>query len=224
MVPPDPDNVVPVSVSAGLSGKAKNRLETSVTLCKPGTSQCATIDHIVIDTGAVGLRLMTSPQIDALGLVGVHSDSGLPLASCILYADYTSMWGSVRRADVRMGRLTAPSLPIQIVNDLSKRNPCHGKPYLSISGEGGLHANGIIGIDLLMEDCGATCAKSAAASHYFECNSDSDFCKRVAIPKSAQLQNPVRRFPKDNNGIVITLPLSAVTNPDGLWCRGGQDA
>ncbi len=52
--------------------RTRNMLQTSVTLCLPGTNTCQTIDGIQVDTGSQGLRVLASaldPSI-ALPLVG----------------------------------------------------------------------------------------------------------------------------------------------------------
>src|SRR5674476_266255 len=56
-----PNNVVPVTVDLGPSGNSVNQLFASVTLCQPGsTSQCQTIDHVMVDTGSSGLRVFSA--------------------------------------------------------------------------------------------------------------------------------------------------------------------
>src|SRR5215475_5398074 len=41
----------------------------TVTICAPGTGNCATIDHVLVDTGSSGLRLLRSAVPASLGLV-----------------------------------------------------------------------------------------------------------------------------------------------------------
>ena len=56
-------NVLPIIVDGGPPGIAPyyvNGLFTSVRVCVPGsTTQCQTIDHVLVDTGSVGLRLLS---------------------------------------------------------------------------------------------------------------------------------------------------------------------
>ncbi|HEY1315386.1 MAG TPA: DUF3443 family protein, partial [Steroidobacteraceae bacterium] len=63
------NNVVNLVVDAGPSAPSSavvNTLYTTVKVCVPGsTTSCATIDHIEVDTGSFGLRLISS----ALGSV-----------------------------------------------------------------------------------------------------------------------------------------------------------
>ena len=54
-------NVADLLVDSGPDGAGVNRLYTSVTICKPGSiTLCKTIDHVLVDTGSVGLRLLAS--------------------------------------------------------------------------------------------------------------------------------------------------------------------
>src|SRR5438552_17467314 len=57
-------NVVTISVDAGpaaAGGGAFNIPYISVTICAPGsTTNCQTIDHIEVDTGSYGLRVISS--------------------------------------------------------------------------------------------------------------------------------------------------------------------
>ncbi len=53
-------NVLPVVVNGGPTNNALNQLFASVTVCVPGTSNCQTISGILVDTGSVGLRVLSS--------------------------------------------------------------------------------------------------------------------------------------------------------------------
>jgi len=50
-------NVLPITVAQIATG-TRNMLQTSVTICVPGTSTCQTIDNIQVDTGSQGLRIL----------------------------------------------------------------------------------------------------------------------------------------------------------------------
>ncbi len=50
-------NVQPISVTKIATG-TRNMLQTSVTICVPGTNTCQTIDNIQVDTGSQGLRIL----------------------------------------------------------------------------------------------------------------------------------------------------------------------
>src|SRR5215469_15188254 len=54
-------NVVPLTVDAGPTSTIQSDMAfASVTVCMPGTSTCQTIDHVQVDTGSEGLRLVSS--------------------------------------------------------------------------------------------------------------------------------------------------------------------
>ena len=60
-------NQIPVVVDAGPPGvHAINGPYVSVTLCAPGTTNCQTIDHLLVDTGASGVRVLASVLQPAL--------------------------------------------------------------------------------------------------------------------------------------------------------------
>ena len=63
-------NVVSVIVNSGPSADGTGTFNipyTSVTLCQPGTTTCATISNVLVDTGSYGLRIMAS-ALAAAGL------------------------------------------------------------------------------------------------------------------------------------------------------------
>src|SRR5450432_2299563 len=111
-------NVQPTSVDAG-PADIPNLLFTSVTVCAPGnTSNCQTIDHIQVDTGSSGLRLIASvlaPTLTA-ALRQQVDPGGNPLVECAQFADGYS-WGPVKVADVQIAGERAASLPMQIIGD-----------------------------------------------------------------------------------------------------------
>jgi hypothetical protein len=103
---PVPANTLPVTVDLGPTdetGKlvgAANTLYTTVTVCQPGSStNCQTIDHVLVDTGSTGLRLLSSQLKSSLNLPPASS-GGLPVLNCVQFVDNTFMWGPVVTADV----------------------------------------------------------------------------------------------------------------------------
>jgi hypothetical protein len=68
-------NVQPIAVAAA-PGLTRNMLTTSVTVCAPGTSNCATIDNIQVDTGSQGLRILASALPASLQLAALPSGGG----------------------------------------------------------------------------------------------------------------------------------------------------
>ena len=211
--PPPVNNTQPVIVDAGplVNGQfAGNEdvLFTTVTICVPGTATCQTIDHIVVDTGSTGLRILASQL--TLNLPNSMNASGQPIANCIQFADNTYQWGPIAKADIKMAGEVASAVPIQIVgpaNFPAPPNDCTagGTPVETISDLG---ANGILGVGLFRQDCGPACASpTSPPAIYFSCPASG--CSIASVSVAEQLQNPVWTFPQDNNGFLIVLPQIA---------------
>ena len=111
------NNVQPVVVDYGPTGQLGNAppniLYTTIILCTPGTTTCQSIDHVQIDTGATGLRIISSAI--ALNLPFTTDANNNPIGNCIQYADTSYQWGPLAKADVKMAGEVASSVPIQIV-------------------------------------------------------------------------------------------------------------
>lgn len=116
------DNTVPVRVDASTgSPNGLNRLLVSIMVCVPGTAdttQCVTVDNMLVDTGSTGVRIAARaiPTLAPLLLTqaGAVDDKigSAPIAECAPFASgYT--WGSVKRADIIIGSKTASNLPIR---------------------------------------------------------------------------------------------------------------
>ena len=202
-------NVVTVTVDKGPAGNNVNRLYTDVTICQAGsTTLCQTIDHVLVDTGSTGLRLLSGVVSPSLGLSNVVAASGLPLLACARFVDNTFAWGPVVTADIVLGGKTAASVPIQMVADPAFNGlarTCSTGAVLDTVAT--LGAKGIIGLGLFKEDCGASCANVTANGIYFTCTTAA--CTAAAGTRATtgkQLKNPVPLFASDNNGFLIDLP------------------
>ena len=53
-------NVAPITVNGGPVGNYADAAFASVTVCVPGTSNCQTVDDVLVDTGSFGLRILSS--------------------------------------------------------------------------------------------------------------------------------------------------------------------
>jgi len=179
----------------------------SIRVCVPGSSAaCQTIDHIEVDTGSAGIRILSSVLSASLALPQATASSGNPLLECAQFADGYS-WGPVKTADVTIGGETASSIPVQIIGSpayTSVPTDCAntGSAENTVNDFG---ANGIIGIGPFLQDCGPACVSSALAGHYYSCSTPSA-CQGTRVDASAQVANPVGRFTTDNNGSIIRLP------------------
>lgn len=185
----------------------------SVTLCQPGTTVCQTIDHVLVDTGSYGLRIL-APTIagSSLSLPSVTAPSGNPAGECAqFFSGY--LWGSVRLADVKLGSELASSIPVQLAADTSGvfanvPSSC-ANTGASLGSVKALGANGILGIGLFKQDCGTTCASKAIAGTYYSCTTAG--CTSSAMPLANQVLNPVAAFSTNNNGVVLTVPSVGTT-------------
>jgi hypothetical protein len=213
------NNVQPVVIDSGPSYQgqpigANDELFTTVTICVPGTTTCQSIDHVLVDTGSTGLRLLGSEITLTLPFL---TDSGNnPIGNCIQYADTTYQWGPIVKVDVKMAGETASSAPIQIAGQASFA----AAPTLCSTGgipaqtELELGANGILGVGLFRQDCGPSCASSSPPAVYFSCPSSG--CVPTSVALTNQLQNPVWMFQTDNNGLAIILPQVGATGAVSL--------
>lgn len=202
-------NVQPITVAQIATG-TRNMLQTSVTICVPGTSTCQTIDNIQVDTGSQGFRILASALLPSLALPSVTTSTGATAASCTVFGSgYT--WGSVRTADVHLAGEVAAATSIQVIADPvvpAVPTDCgnSGLPMLTATA---LRSNGILGVGPFSADCGGGCATTALPRWYYSCSSSTRVA--TALPVAQQVTNPISRFATDNNGIVIDLPAVAAT-------------
>ena len=192
---------------AALTVPYTNGMFVSVTLCQPGTSNCQVVDHLLVDTGSVGVRVLDS--VLTLALPAAHDGSGLPLAECFPFVDGSS-WGTVAVANIQMGEESARSLPIQVVGVATYPVPadCTGFPANDLNSLG---ANGILGLGNDLNDCGADCAQPALSrlnpGLYYGCRSAQlGGCQVTSVPIASQVPNPVAMLTVDNNGVSVQSP------------------
>lgn len=206
-------NVAPVVVDSGPAGVNNiiNVPFASATLCRPGTTTCQTIDHLLVDTGSYGLRVIAPGVLDpALGLPAINGPGGNPAGECAQFFSGFA-WGAVRRADVKIAGETALSLPVQIVGDPAAAYQtipasCSNTGF-NIGTVAALGANGVLGVGLFNQDCGATCTAQVISGTYYECSATS--CIGSAMPLANQVANPVAAFAIDNNGVALAMPTVA---------------
>ena len=220
--PPAGQNIQPITVDGGPLGNYVNGSFVSVQVCVPGSTSCQTIDHVLIDTGSFGLRLLGS-QV-TVGLPVLTDGSGNTLNNCIQFLDNSFLWGNVAQADIKMAGEVASATSVQLI-----ANPLPNT-YLIPPGCTGtnedtqqtLGANGILGVGPEPFDCGTGCDPTQntgtpppiyyACSISGGCNATFASCGAVCSDPAANVQvtNPVFNFTGDNNGVI--LKLSAVTS------------
>ena len=219
-------NSVAVTVDGGPDGgfslAQANILYTTVVVCEPGTERCQSIDHIQVDTGSVGLRVLAS-KVKQLNLPSVVlANDGANGTASVAHECYPfvigGLWGPNKVADVGLGAQIASAIPIQLIQDDVNALPKVPQDCSdAVNGEvlstaSALGSNGILGIGSVKLDCGQMCLAgdySNSYVQYYGCpasvTSASD-CRPAAVPSNFQVFNPVAALPQHNNGVVLVLP------------------
>lgn len=214
---------------AGFSLGAANVPYVTVNVCAPNAGPCVTIDHVFLDTGSYGLRLLKS-KVASLSLpaltLAANPQFNTPAGTAVECYPFVlgGVWGPLAQADVQIAGETATAIPIQVIDD--SVNVALTAPADCVAAAGGtlfssaatLQANGILGIGMVPYDCGLTCTSplNYAGFHvqYYVCpDSVTANCQAAAVTTAQQAQNPVAHFvpsdgnlPPDNNGTIISLP------------------
>ena len=205
------ENTTTLDVNLGPANNLVNGLYTSVTICEPGSSNCQAIPDVSVDTGSVGLRIISSQL--RVSLPQATDTSGNALQTCIDFADGSYAWGPVASADIQMAGEKASSVPVQLIPatpSFAAPSDCVGTGLNDNTVET-LGANAILGLGNFRQDCGFACtpASSKVAPVYFVC--PNSVCRIAPVALTGQLQNPVWLFPQDNNGLLISLPSIPAT-------------
>ena len=203
---PTGPNVMELVVDSGPAAATygyTNGLFATVKLCQPGTTNCQVIDHMLLDTGSTGVRVLES-LVTTLQLPDVVDGNGQTLGECAPFVD-GSTWGPLKTADIVLGGEIASSLPIQLIGTsrFSMPSDCTGSPITNLDELG---TNGILGVGIFTEDCGTACTRTFANPGYYYACTDAAVCRATAVPVDQQVKNPVAALPVDNNGVIIQLP------------------
>lgn len=211
-------NVVTMTVTTGPPASTDDVINVpyvSVTVCSSAT-QCATIDHVLVDTGSSGLRLLHSALRNSGITLAPEQDpaaAGNTLAECLPFAAGYA-WGPVASADIRIGGESANNVPVQVIDDdasyaAAVPKTCVG--YGANESVTALDANGLLGVSVLTQDCGPDCDAPVAndpllpqVEYYFSCNAST--CQAKLMPTANQVPNPVTLFGADSNGVILQLP------------------
>lgn len=233
--PPPTGNVATISVNGGPEAGTQfaygNGAFTSVTICVPGsTTQCQTIDGILVDTGSYGLRIENS--VLTLSLPQQKDSSNNPIVECGEFGSGFT-WGPVQTVDFTIAGESAKSMPIQVMGSPSFPDNVGNLGTGAVTcanGEAGvfgvdlntvdsLGANGILGVGNFAQDCGTACTQSGASNPgiYNSCPTAAT-CTPTTEAVASQVVNPVAMFSTDKNGVVIELP--AVANGETTTVNG----
>jgi hypothetical protein len=208
-------NVQAIVVDSGPSaaGGTINEPFVSVTICAPANpSNCQTIDHVLVDTGSEGLRILASvlsPTL-AAALPQQADANNNAIVECTQFADgYT--WGPIKTVNMKISGETANALPMQVIGDLAYSNFVPEDCSSSGPAENTVvtfGANGVLGIGAFAQDCGGACVGNAASGVYYSCSSS---CQPIGLNLAQQMQNPITLFATDNNGVILSLPAISAT-------------
>jgi hypothetical protein len=222
------NNTLAITVDGGppgLSQRYVNGAFATLRVCTPGTSTCQQIDHVLIDTGSIGLRLLAQGtaggELDPTPFPLQTDSNSNPIGQCNQFVDGFT-WGSVSLATIQLTFTTnqtpqevastvpgaaVPGVPIQIIGD--PRIPSVPQTCSSIgtdeSNFQALGANGVLGVGNFEQDCGPGCTNGTPPNVYYACASGSCSVTLVQLPQ--QITNPVWVLPADNNGVLVQLPL-----------------
>jgi hypothetical protein len=230
---------VVVEDGPGFHAPYANILYATVTVCVPGGNpanpgDCQQIDHVQVDTGSVGLRVLAS-KVKALNLPRITlSAAGDPVSQnaweCFPFV-IGGLWGGTAGADVWMGQQVATRLPVQLIEDdpaAALQPPADCK----LAADGNildsvttLGSNGILGIGSTTLDCGLTCQLgdyTGSFVQYYSCPqgaTSSTACTATVMPVNQQIYNPVAALATGyNNGVVLIMP--AVNEPGAASASG----
>jgi hypothetical protein len=220
-VPPTPTvNTLAVVVDAGPPGVgAFNRPYVTVKVCVPGSTTCANIDHVLLDTGSWGLRLVRSVLTASGVTLPPSTDAqGKTIEECATFSGGQT-WGPVAPADVTLAGEVASKVPVQVLDDTNTG----ASPPAACGNNGTVHnqvsdllANGILGVGVFAQDCGTACVSPTTPLNvYFGCTGTAPgVCTAENVALTGQVTNPVALFPVDNNGVIVNLPSLQNANGD----------
>ncbi len=181
--------------ASALGAYSTNTPFVSINLCNASTQPavCQTIDHVLVDTGSYGLRLLASAVNTNLNLPAIQN--GPLVAECTTFVS-GFMWGSIHTASLQMNGELAKNVSVQLVADSSlppAPASCTGTGT-DIGNLASIGGNGILGVGPLIQDQGS----------YYTCSAGS--CTSTNLPLSSQVSNPVAFFALDNNGVLLQFP------------------
>ncbi len=203
---PGPPNVEPITVDTGpalLTSRAVNIPFVTIKICNAAAA-CQTIDHIEVDTGSSGLRILGSVLTINLD---VPTLGGKAIAECTQFADGSS-FGPLAVVDLTLptSGKTVSNLAVQVIgatNYPTVPADCPGIQENSVESFG---ANGILGVGPFIQDCGSACAGAGFPSGFYYTCATPATCQAAAVALAQQVSNPVNFFSSDDNGVIVEFP------------------
>jgi hypothetical protein len=212
-------NTVALTVDTGPSSATGQINHAYVTLkvCASGQTQCASIDHVLVDTGSSGLRLVRSALASGGVTLAAETDAqGQAIEECMTFGGGQT-WGPVALADVTVAGEVAAKLPVQVMDDTNAGAPAPatcGANGTLVNDVSGFGANGVFGVGVFAQDCGSACVSpTTPLPMYYGCTT-AGVCTAENIALASQVTNPVAMFAADNNGIIVSLPNLQNANGD----------
>ena len=214
-------NGIALIVDSGPAGTGFTSVNTAfvtVTVCASGTANCQDIDHVIVDTGSTGLRILKQGTAALTLPLNQVNAAGGPLVECAQFVSFFT-WGPVMTADVKMAGETASNVPVQVIGEANTgfpnippacansvpQGPFCSSPPCSADTLQTLGANGILGLSFFLQDCGQGCVNSSSSGFYYSCPTAST-CVQTTATLGQQPSNPVGMFATDNNGLSIQFP------------------
>jgi len=204
------NNATPIAVDGGptvngVSVGYPNGAYVTATICVPNTTTCTTLDHVLVDTGSTGFRVLGS-VLGSVALTPQTASDGNPMGECYI-APNGYAWGSVALAQVQVAGEIASSIPVEVIEPTSFPSTPAACTSQTMGGAintiATLKARAILGIGPLLQDCGTACTATPQTT-YFSCPLAG--CAPLPAALAQQVSNPVAAFPGDNNGSEIQLP------------------
>lgn len=241
----DNNLVVRVEQGPGGFGIDTNLLFATVTVCVPNDpTHCAVIDHVLVDTGSVGLRVLAS-KVQGVALPPIQLSSSPPQNAweCFPFV-IGGLWGPIVAADVVLGpQATVSPVAIQLIDDLNMLSPtanCNAIVHSTatqsniLSSASTLGANGILGIGSTNLDCGLYCKQgtyqdlpnvtTGSSVLYYQCapgETDPARCNLAPMDSPLQVHNPVDALGSDfNAGVVLAMPAIPDSQPGAATATG----